>query len=95
MLSVYNYEKSTVRTLSGGIEIEIARESRNDAIDITFIPYKQIRSVRYNKKIGGCCEQMLSVLVNDTWFNIQLDCCEAVNLYNTIKDSLAVCSSSC
>ena len=88
MLHIYNYDKSTIRCLSGGIEIEAVKENRNDDTYITFIPYKQIRSVKYIKKTTGCCEQTLSVLLSDTWYNIQLNCCDAVNLYNTIKDSI-------
>jgi hypothetical protein len=88
--TLFNYEKSTVRTLSGGIEIEIVRENRNDDTNITYIPYKSIRAIRYNKKMAGCCDQTLSVLLNDTWMNIKLDSCDAVSLYNTIRDLLSM-----
>ncbi len=94
MPSILNYDKSSVKTVSGGIEIEVIRENRNDDTYITFIPYKQIRSVKYIKRSTGCCNETLCVLLNDTWINIPLNSCEAVSLYNTIRDQIC-CLGGC
>ena len=88
MLGQYNYEKSKVTCLSTGIEIEPIREDRNDDHILIFIPYKQICSVKYVKRQQGCCNQTLSVLVDETWNNIQLDMCNVCELYDTIKANL-------
>jgi hypothetical protein len=88
MSGQYNYEKSKVCCLSTGIEIEPIREDRNDDQVLIFIPYKQIRSVKYIKRQQGCCNQTLCILVDDVWNNIDIDTCNVCELYNTIKENL-------
>jgi hypothetical protein len=86
MPAQYNYDKSTVTCLVNGVEIKPVREDRKDNESATYFPFKQIRGVRYIKNNIGCCQQSICILINDTWHNIPLDACGAIELYNSIRD---------
>jgi len=88
MPAQYTYDKSTVVCLVNGVEIKPVRDFGNRKEDemSVYFPYKQMRGVKYVKNNIGCCQQTICILINDTWHNIPLDMCGAVELYNSIRD---------